>query len=127
MIERNDMTFSPVDNITDMTLAIYSVVWGIAWWMILRGKSELKRWAITANLALVFSICQHIYRRCRTVGSPTGERRKRHAATLVFGLITSKLQFGDRCKFCLVQLRIWLSVRFSHPFFNGRADIYGAV
>jgi hypothetical protein len=34
--------------------ALYSVVFGIAWWMIFRGKPTLKGWAIAANLILVF-------------------------------------------------------------------------
>lgn len=36
-------------------IAIYSVVWGMAWWMIFRGKSASKRWAIAANLILIFN------------------------------------------------------------------------
>jgi hypothetical protein len=39
--------------ISSPTFAIYSVVFGMAWWMILRGKPELKRWAIAANLVLI--------------------------------------------------------------------------
>ncbi|HVC48319.1 MAG TPA: hypothetical protein VND90_13835 [Terracidiphilus sp.] len=35
--------------------AIYSVVWVIAWWMILRKKPAAKRWAIAANLILIFT------------------------------------------------------------------------
>ena len=36
-------------------IAIYSIVWGIAWWMILRGKPASKRWAIAANLIFIFN------------------------------------------------------------------------
>jgi len=36
-------------------IALYSIVWGIAWWMIFRGKPALKRWAIAANLTFVFT------------------------------------------------------------------------
>jgi hypothetical protein len=39
---------------TSTTFAIYSVVFGIAWWMILRGKPALKRWSIAANLIFIF-------------------------------------------------------------------------
>gem|GEM_PF-4772441 len=35
-------------------LTLYSVVFGIAWWMIVRGKPTLKGWAIAANLILIF-------------------------------------------------------------------------
>jgi hypothetical protein len=35
-------------------LALYSVVFGIAWWMIFKGKPTLKAWAIAANLILIF-------------------------------------------------------------------------
>jgi len=34
--------------------AIYSIVWGIAWWMIFRNRHASKRWAIAANLTFVF-------------------------------------------------------------------------
>lgn len=37
------------------TMTIYSMVLGIAWWMILRGKSALKPWGIAANLILIFT------------------------------------------------------------------------
>ena len=40
---------------TWMTMAIYCMVLGIAWWMIVRGKRALKRWAIGANLILIFT------------------------------------------------------------------------
>lgn len=36
-------------------IAIYSIVCGIAWWMIFRDKPALKRWAIAANLTFIFS------------------------------------------------------------------------
>jgi len=39
---------------TSTIFPIYSVVFGIAWWMIVRGKPALKRWAIAANLILIF-------------------------------------------------------------------------
>jgi hypothetical protein len=42
-----------VEIITWMIMAIYSTVWGIAWWMIIRGKQALKRWAIAASLILI--------------------------------------------------------------------------
>jgi hypothetical protein len=41
--------------VTSTIFTIYSVVFGIAWWMIVRGKPTLKRWAITANLILIFT------------------------------------------------------------------------
>ena len=39
---------------TSTIFTIYSVVFGIAWWMIVRGKPALKRWAIAANLIYIF-------------------------------------------------------------------------
>jgi hypothetical protein len=38
-----------------MIIAIYSIVFGIAWWMIFRGKPALKQWAIAANLIIIFT------------------------------------------------------------------------
>lgn len=38
---------------TSITFAIYSVVFGTAWWMIVRGKPSLERWALAANLILI--------------------------------------------------------------------------
>jgi len=32
----------------------YSIVFGIAWWMVLRGRPTLTRWAIAANLIFIF-------------------------------------------------------------------------
>lgn len=43
------------DIISNMTIAIYSIVLGIAWWMILRSKPASKRWAVAANLTLIFT------------------------------------------------------------------------
>lgn len=36
------------------TFAIYTVVFGVAWWMVARGHRSLKRWAVAANLILIF-------------------------------------------------------------------------
>ncbi|HEU5350669.1 MAG TPA: hypothetical protein VFU55_03670 [Terracidiphilus sp.] len=36
-------------------MSVYSIVWGIAWWMILRGKSASKQWAIAANAVIIFN------------------------------------------------------------------------
>jgi hypothetical protein len=36
-------------------IAIYSVVSGIAWWMVFRGKPASKQWAIAANLIIAFT------------------------------------------------------------------------
>jgi hypothetical protein len=41
--------------VTDITFTIYSIVFGIAWWMIVRGKPALRRWVIAANLILIFT------------------------------------------------------------------------
>jgi hypothetical protein len=38
----------------DIIFTIYSIVFGIAWWMVLRGKPALTRWAIAANLIFIF-------------------------------------------------------------------------
>lgn len=35
-------------------LSAYYLVFGMAWWMILRRKPALTKWAITANLILIF-------------------------------------------------------------------------
>jgi|SRR5580658_4749845 hypothetical protein len=40
--------------VSSILFTIYSVVFGIAWWMILRRKPALKRWAIMADLVLIF-------------------------------------------------------------------------
>jgi hypothetical protein len=42
------------DIYTNAVCAIYSIIWGIAWWMIFKGKAVLKRWAIAANLIFIF-------------------------------------------------------------------------
>ncbi|MGA2277456.1 MAG: hypothetical protein ABSG00_07620, partial [Terracidiphilus sp.] len=34
---------------------IYFVVFGVAWWMLLRSKSALRLWAIAANLIFIFT------------------------------------------------------------------------
>jgi hypothetical protein len=39
---------------TSTIFPTYSIVFGIAWWMILRGKPTSERWAIAANLILIF-------------------------------------------------------------------------
>ena len=36
-------------------VAIYSIIWGVAWWMIFRDKLASKRWTIAANLTLIFT------------------------------------------------------------------------
>jgi hypothetical protein len=38
-----------------MVIATYSIVLGIAWWMIFRGKPASKQWAIAANLIIIFT------------------------------------------------------------------------
>jgi hypothetical protein len=40
---------------SDSIMVVYFVVLGIAWWMIFRGKPALKKWAIAANLVLIFT------------------------------------------------------------------------
>lgn len=42
------------DILSNVSFATYSIVSGAAWWMILRGKPALKKWAIAASLVLVF-------------------------------------------------------------------------
>jgi hypothetical protein len=39
--------------ISSPIFAIYSVIFGMAWWMIFRSKPDLRRWAISANLILI--------------------------------------------------------------------------
>jgi hypothetical protein len=36
-------------------IGIYSIVWGIAWWMIFRGKPAAHKWAIAANMVIIFN------------------------------------------------------------------------
>jgi hypothetical protein len=43
------------DIVSNITLSIYSIVLGIAWWMIFRGKPALKQWAIAANTILILN------------------------------------------------------------------------
>ena len=40
---------------SNIIIAFYSIVFGIAGWMILRGKPASKQWAIAANLVIVFT------------------------------------------------------------------------
>jgi hypothetical protein len=40
--------------VSSTLFTIYSVVFGIAWCMIVRGNPALRRWAIAANLILIF-------------------------------------------------------------------------
>jgi len=40
--------------VTSTIFIIYSVIFGVAWWMVLRSSPALKRWAISANLVLIF-------------------------------------------------------------------------
>jgi hypothetical protein len=47
LVEKGDIS-------SNLICAIYSIIWGIAWWMILRGKPALRQWAIAANAILVF-------------------------------------------------------------------------
>ena len=35
--------------------AVYSIIWGIAWWMIFRGKPTSRHWATAANLVIIFT------------------------------------------------------------------------
>ena len=43
------------DIVSNTTLAVYSVVLAIAWWMVLSGKPALKQWAFAANLNLILN------------------------------------------------------------------------
>lgn len=43
------------DIIGNATIATYSVVMGVAWWMIVRGRAASKQWAIAANLTFIFT------------------------------------------------------------------------
>jgi hypothetical protein len=43
------------DVISNTIIGIYAIVWGIAWWMIFRGKSAAKKWAIVANIVIIFN------------------------------------------------------------------------
>src|SRR5579871_4623158 len=43
------------DMISNLITAIYSIIWGLAWWMIFRGKSASKPWAIAANAVIIFN------------------------------------------------------------------------
>jgi hypothetical protein len=52
---------------TSITLTIYSVIFGIAWWMIIRGKPTLKRWAIAANLIFIFFYFPAVFWNWRSV------------------------------------------------------------
>ncbi len=36
-------------------MALYSLILGIAWWEIFRGKPALKQWATAANLVFIFT------------------------------------------------------------------------
>jgi hypothetical protein len=36
-------------------IGLYAAVWGIAWWMIFRERPQSKRWAIVANLIIIFN------------------------------------------------------------------------
>jgi len=40
---------------TDSIMVVYFIVLGMAWWMIFRGKPAEKKWAIAANLVLIFT------------------------------------------------------------------------
>ena len=40
---------------TSIIFTIYFVVFGVAWWMLLRSKSALRLWAIAANLIFIFT------------------------------------------------------------------------
>ena len=40
--------------LTNLILIIYCLVLGVAWWMIFRGKPTQKRWAIAANIIVMF-------------------------------------------------------------------------
>jgi hypothetical protein len=42
------------DIVSNAILATYAVIFGIAWWMILRHRSALKGWAIAGNSVIVF-------------------------------------------------------------------------
>ena len=43
------------DIYNNTILAISSIVWGIAWWMILRGKPTSNKWAIAANVFVILN------------------------------------------------------------------------
>ena len=40
---------------TYMIMGLYSIILGVAWWMIFRGKPASKRWAIAANLVFILN------------------------------------------------------------------------
>ena len=47
----------PIDKVaifSSTTLGLYEIVYGIAGWMIVRGKPALKRWAMAANFIFIF-------------------------------------------------------------------------
>lgn len=56
IIRRTMLThsISGADIAMCILLTLYFVVFGIAWWMIVRGKPTLKGWAIAASLILIF-------------------------------------------------------------------------
>jgi len=41
--------------VSNTTFAVYSVVLGVAWWMIFRGRPALKQWAMAANAIIIFN------------------------------------------------------------------------
>jgi len=53
------------DIISNITLTTYSIVLGIAWWMIFRDKPALKQWAIAANLIFIFTWFPVLFRNWR--------------------------------------------------------------
>lgn len=40
--------------VSNTSITAYSIVWTIAWWMILRKKPTANRWAIAANIIFIF-------------------------------------------------------------------------
>lgn len=57
VIQKSVRTHSVPEGVISGTtgVAIYSLVSGIAWWTIFRGKPASKHWAIAANLIIAFT------------------------------------------------------------------------
>lgn len=43
------------DVVSNTSMAVYSIVWGVAWWMIFRKRPSAQRWAIAANLIIILT------------------------------------------------------------------------
>jgi hypothetical protein len=81
--------------VSSTLFTIYFVVFGIAWWMVLRGKPVLKRWAITANLILIFFYVPLIFWGWR--GVLTDELRWWPIVLIgIFGIIIFSIPYGGQ-------------------------------